>query len=228
MSTETLQGARLAVRDMTLVSFIETIFEDTLEPWEIAICKRLESFKVQTGQRLIIGVAEGDDPGRITVGFSLWLLSQSTDPTILLCTCNKARSEQKVKSALGMLSGSDLNTAPFHINRTKTRFQEPLRSQGVGNGMAGLGFSTLVLTDIYGTASESASATHNNRLMDWWRETVMVRSYGFSNILIIDRLWHPDDFTGRLAADRGWETIYYRRPVTTDRIATMTPADPEN
>lgn len=72
------------------------------------------------------------------------------------------------------------------------------RSAGVGGGITGMGFSTVIVDDPIKNAEEAESFRIRETMWHWWQSTLYTRLEKDAKVLITMTRWHEDDLCGRL------------------------------
>lgn len=99
-------------------------------------------------------------------------------------------------------------------NRAGARFGGRYKCAGVGGALTGRGFDLGLIDDPIKDRMEADSATHRERVWDWYTSVFFTRRNGpDAAIVLVQTRWHEDDLAGRLLRDvaerRGepWEII---------------------
>lgn len=72
------------------------------------------------------------------------------------------------------------------------------RSTGVGGGITGMGFQTIIIDDPIKAAEDANSARYRDSLWEWYQSTLYTRLEKNGRILLTLTRWHEDDLAGRL------------------------------
>lgn len=72
------------------------------------------------------------------------------------------------------------------------------RGAGIGGAITGKGFTLGIIDDPFKNREEADSATHRQKVWDWYTSTFYTRREANARILITLTRWHPDDLAGRL------------------------------
>lgn len=77
-------------------------------------------------------------------------------------------------------------------------FKGSYRSSGVGGGLTGMGGDFIIIDDPIKNQEEADSATHRQKIWDWWTSTIYTRLEKGASVLVTLTRWHEDDLAGRL------------------------------
>ncbi len=73
-----------------------------------------------------------------------------------------------------------------------------MRAVGVGAGVTGFGAGMIIIDDPVKSRAEAESATHRERVWDWFNDDVYTRLEPDAPMILIQTRWHEDDLAGRL------------------------------
>lgn len=87
-----------------------------------------------------------------------------------------------------------------------------LLAVGVGGPVTGHGAALGIIDDPFENWEQAQSATHRNRVWDWYRGTFRTRIWQRGAVVLIMTRWHENDLAGRLLADQPGEWQVLRLP----------------
>lgn len=118
-----------------------------------------------------------------------------------------ALSKSRLCRQLAGVSGSELGGDTEAASEWTTSRGGGLVAAGAGAGLTGRGFQGLVVVDDpYKNREEADSEIIKEKIYETFNEVVMTRLEGAS-VIVCHTRWSPDDLTGRLVGEKGWEYL---------------------
>jgi predicted phage terminase large subunit-like protein len=208
-----------------LAPIIEITTDLSLEPWQHTVCDRLERLKHETGQRILIhGPPQFGKSIIISQRFPAWIIGNDPTHRCRIACYNETHATRFSGVNLQVMRSPEYrNVFPSvtlpnvasekdwsTVERDAIADGQPtMRALGLGSGFTGLGADTLVIDDPYKSREEAFSLTINERVWNWWCETVTPRLNPASNVVVMFHRWKQDDLAGRLLEQKGWELLRF-------------------
>ena len=219
--------ADVAAPPIRFGDFVEKITGLTLEPWEWHLCNRLEQLVHQTGQYLLIHKPPQFGGSTIVSQcFPAYLMGRDPMHTVREATHNQRHSEEFSEAVQSVLRGPEYDAIfpgtliPQQTNLTEWStiqrlaahqkdMQPSYRAAGIAGPLVGLGGSTWILDDPYGSDKDAYSSVYNAAMRRWHSKLLMPRLSPRSNVIVMYHRFHANDYAGWLQKQKGWEVIRY-------------------
>jgi len=145
----------------------------------------------------------------------LWFLDNWPDKRAMLASYGAelarddfgrwVRNEVETNAALRVRLRSDSSAA----GRWHTPQGGGMVATGIGGSLVGRGFDLCVIDDPHKSWEEAHSTRKRNRVIDWYRSTLISRSEPGGSIVVVHQRWHENDLTGFLmnGDDAEWDQI---------------------
>jgi predicted phage terminase large subunit-like protein len=138
-----------------------------------------------------------------------WLLEDKPERQIGYVTYSANLSEEKSRKArqLALDAGVDMTGAKAAAESWYTAKGGYLQATGVMGPLTGKGLDVLFVDDPFKNRMEAESAKYRDRVWDWFRDVAETRIEPGGSVLVFATRWHPDDLSGRLITELGWEFV---------------------
>lgn len=197
--------------------------EEPPEPVHLLFCEYL--MKVHRGEIKKLLVAVGPNTGKSTwcsIKFAAWVVGVRPDSRLLLCAHNAKFSINRIGKPIRNLIqnpryqqvfGSDYVVSAessaadfFSLANTTTGYT---KSIGVGGGLSGYRSDLTILDDLYSSYEDAMSATTREKVLNWYKNDVDLRSEPTGATVAVNTRWCQDDLIGVLTDENpdDWVTL---------------------
>ncbi len=114
------------------------------------------------------------------------------------CTCSNASNDRKTTDNSGSFGDAPLPRRTNTAEEWETTKGGGVRAVGVGAGVTGFGAGMIIIDDPVKSRAEAESATHRERVWDWFNDDLYTRLEPDAPMILIQTRWHEDDLAGRL------------------------------
>lgn len=158
--------------------------------------------------RLIISVPPQSGKSTLLRWMCLWMLADNPDRRITFVSYEHglARDSGRTVRILIDTYGDELGLAVSrdHFDASSWQLEGHLGgmfSTGVGGALTGRPSDVMLVDDALRGEADANSDVIRRRLHTWWESTARTRMAPGAPIIVVGTRWHPDDLSGRLAAD---------------------------
>lgn len=138
--------------------------------------------------------------------FPAWYMSQFPDQSMLMASYNLDTSATFTSKARDIFQE---NQNLFDYSIDKTRSAKALwgvegypnggvRASGVGSSIIGHGGKIIICDDMYKDSEQAFSKNYNNKLREWWSQSMRSRLEPNGSIILVLARWAVDDLAGWL------------------------------
>ena len=138
-----------------------------------------------------------------------WLFENDPEKQLAYVTYSANLSEEKSRKArqLALEAGVDMTGAKAAAESWYTAAGGYLQAVGVMGPLTGKGVNVLIVDDPFKNRMEAESSAYRDRVWDWFRDVGETRVEPGGSVLVFATRWHPDDLSGRLIRELGWEFV---------------------
>lgn len=210
-----IELARRELARRKLIHFIQRRNPKYLAGWvHHDICERLERFSeaVARGEspRLMLFMPPRHGKSEICSRlFPAWHLGKYPDHEFIACSYSETLALDFSRKVQEVIEAEDYE-AMFetrikrHVSsmeRWETTAHGAYTAAGVGGPITGRGAHVLVIDDPIKNREDAESATHRQKIKDWYTSTAYSRLMPGGGVLIIQTRWHDDDLAGWLITE---------------------------
>jgi predicted phage terminase large subunit-like protein len=170
----------------------------------------LERARATGGQRVCLSMPPRHAKSTtIRRALTWWLQHCPADPCAYVSrTCDGAEAQSIKTRNLAQQIGIPLSRSTQRADRWETTQGGGLIACGIdgmltGNPIKGLG----IIDDPIKSRAEANSEAYRERVWDFFNDVLMTRLEGPASVFVIHTRWDPDDLTGRLIEEGGWDVI---------------------
>lgn len=196
----------LRLRD--LVNFVPHLSPKYMPPQHLRpLLRRFELAIEGVPQRVCCSAPPRHAKTESVLHVPAYMLRRRPDWTMSYSTYADRLSRSKSRKARALVTKAGIRLESTALNEWRTPEGGGLIAGGVGGPLTGHGVNLLVVDDPIKNRVEAESATHREKLLDWWNDVAATRIEPGGSAFVFMTRWHPDDLIGELLADKGFEYI---------------------
>ncbi len=171
------------------------------------LARQLEQCASRNIRRICISCPPRTGKSLLTsIMFPAWVLTRTPESNIIQASYASELSESFSRSTKAVLSSDGYRSLFPPILDPSAQRQKSWRTlaggnyfaTGVGGGATGRGADIFIADDLVKNRDEASSATHREKVWDWFMSTAMTRLAPDGVMIVIATRWHEDDLIGRL------------------------------
>lgn len=203
-----------------------------LDPWQVALCDRLQRLCSERGQRILIHAPPqwgksiiisqrlpvyylGIHPLR-RVKLACYNISHATRFGAVCRNLAQGSDHQRIFPRSSVLAGQPRGEWSTQARQALGDGQPSFAALGLQTGFVGQGADLLIIDDPYASPQDAASEAVRESVWTFWDESARVRLTDDANVVVMFHRYHEDDLAGRLMASEGlrrnggrWELLRF-------------------
>ncbi len=141
------------------------------------------------------------------VHFPAYALRRNPRLTVGYATYGQSLTRSSSKKIRRVAESAGIRLASATIGEWRNSDGGGVLATTVGGPLTGYGINVMLIDDPYKNRIDAESAAYRSRVQDWFNDVVVTRIEPGGSIFLFMTRWHPDDLSGYLIREKGFEYV---------------------
>jgi len=158
-------------------------------------------------QRLVVHTPPRHGKSESLLAFIAWALWNRPSMQLSYSSYDAGITRSKSRVALGLVRRLGVTLASENITEWRTPERGGLLAKSVTEGITGQGIELGVIDDPVKGRLQAESKVYRDRAKEWVKNDFLTRLEPNASAICLMTRWHPDDLSGYLINEKGWEFL---------------------